>query len=284
MPIQLVAIIGAGTMGCDLAATLPLYNYDVVLKDIDDEQLVNAERKVKTNLKAYKILDKNSMSHSISQLFSKISFVSDYSEFHKIDLVIENIDEIYEAKKQLYTELNEVCKNTVIYGVNTSCISITKIASLISFPENVIGMHFLNPIKLIKLVELIKGDYTSQNTIDLAIKFVQSLDKLHVLVNDFPGFVTNRILMLTINEATWVVQDKITEPREVDKIFKLGFGHKMGPLRTADLIGLDTVLNSLLVLYDSFGDPKFRPSPLLRKMVDAGLLGRKSGEGFFEYK
>jgi 3-hydroxybutyryl-CoA dehydrogenase len=145
-------------------------------------------------------------------------------------------------------------------------------------------MHFLNPVGLTSLVELIRGHHTSQTTIDSAVAFVKTLNKSVVLVNDFPGFVTNRILMLTINEAIWVVQDKIAQPTEVDKIFKLGFGHKMGPLGTADLIGLDTVLNSLLVLYDSFADPKYRPCPLLTKMVDAGLLGRKSGEGFFRYK
>jgi 3-hydroxybutyryl-CoA dehydrogenase len=283
MSIKSVAVIGAGTMGCDLAATLPLYNYNVILKDVHKQELINAQNKIKTILKSYKLSKHSSMSHSVEQLFSKITFVNDYSQFNTIDLVIENIDEIYEKKHKLYEELEKNCKNAVIYAVNTSCIPITKIASTISHPEKVIGMHFINPVSIINLVEIIQGYYTSQSTIELAQKFVRTLNKVPVLVNDSPGFVTNRILMPTINEAIWVVHDKIAQPKDVDKIFKVGFGHKIGPLATADLIGLDTVLNSLVVLFDNFGDPKFRPCPLLRQMVDARLLGRKSGKGFFEY-
>ena len=204
--------------------------------------------------------------------------------FEKIDLVIENISEVYEDKKKAYKELVHVCREDVIYGVNTSCISITKIAALTPRPENVIGMHFMNPVPLSKMVEDVRGYHTSNETVEQTKRFVTTLRKTSVIVNDFPGFVTNRVMMLTINECVYLLYDQVAEARDVDNIFKLGFGHKMGPLATADLIGLDTVLNSLLVLYESYNDPKYRPCPLLRKMVDAGLLGKKSGKGFFNYK
>jgi 3-hydroxybutyryl-CoA dehydrogenase len=197
--------------------------------------------------------------------------------------VIENIIELYEAKKELYHELQEVCRKGIIYGVNTSCIPISRIADLMPEPENVIGLHFLNPVPLKKLVEVIRGNKTSENTVKKTTDFLASIGKTWVIVNDSPGFVTNRVLMLTINECIHVVNEKIAQPIEIDKIFTQGFGHKMGPLATADLIGLDTILNSLMVLYDNFDDPKFRPCPLLKRMVSSGKLGKKSGIGFYKY-
>jgi 3-hydroxybutyryl-CoA dehydrogenase len=168
--------------------------------------------------------------------------------------------------------------------VNTSCIPIGQIAALLPNPENVIGMHFLNPVPLKNLVEVITAPSTSSRTLERAKDFLQSLDKTWVVVKDAPGFVTNRILMPTINEAIRVVHEGIAEPRDVDRIFKLGFGHKMGPLATADLIGLDTVRDSLAVLHECFGDPKYLPCPLLEKMIESGSLGRKTGKGFYEYE
>jgi 3-hydroxybutyryl-CoA dehydrogenase len=281
--IKVVAIIGAGVMGSEIALHLSHCNYNVILKDLTVELLQKAEAKIKKNIKFLKIVKKDLISASTEQLLSRINFVSDYTNFDKVDLVIENIYEVYKAKERLYIELREVCRKDVIYGVNTSCISITNIAALMPEPKNVIGMHFMNPVTLNNLVEVIRGQNTSNETLNKTKTFLKSLNKTYVVVNDCPGFVSNRVLMLTINECIRLVQDKVAEAKDIDKIFKLGFGHKMGPLATADLIGLDTILNSLIVLYDSYNDPKYTPCPHLRKMVNAGLLGKKSGKGFFTY-
>jgi 3-hydroxybutyryl-CoA dehydrogenase len=198
-------------------------------------------------------------------------------------VVLENITESYDAKKELYGRLRDHCRADALVGVNTSCIPITRIGALMPAPENVIGMHFMNPSPLKQLVEVVRGYRTSDETIERTRDFLKSLHKTCVVVNDSPGFVTNRVLMPMINECVWLVQDNVAQPRDVDQIFKLGFGHKMGPLATADLIGLDTILDSLMVLYDSYNDPKYRPCPLLKKMVDAGVLGKKTGRGFFTY-
>lgn len=283
MAKKVVGIIGAGVMGSDIALDLASYNYNVILKDLSDELLQKAKKSIKKSYKFVKMMKEDALSSSIDEILSRIRLATDYEGFHEADIVVENITETYEGKKELYLELQGVCRDNTIFGVNTSCISITKIAALMPHPENVIGMHFMNPAPLKTLVEVVRGHHTSDETVDKTKHFLKSLHKTCVVVNDLPGFVTNRVLMLTINEAIWVVQDKVAEPKDIDMIFKLGFGHKMGPLATADLIGLDTILNSLLVLYESYNDPKYRPCPLLRKMVDAGLLGKKSGRGFFGY-
>jgi len=280
---QRIGILGAGIMGSDLALELASKGYEVTLKDLTDIVLHKAEQKIKDGYKFMKMMRKGSHSLSTETLLSRIRFVTDYQGFDEVEMVIENVPEIYDEKRRVYNEVVEVCEEDVVYGVNTSCISITKIAALMPRPENVIGMHFMNPVPNSELVEVIKGVHTSEQTLNITKSFIMSLEKTCVVVNDFPGFVTNRVLMLSINECVWLVQDKVAEARNIDKIFKLGFGHKMGPLATADLIGLDSVLNSLVVLYESYNDPKFRPCPLLRRMVDAGLLGRKTGKGFFEY-
>ena len=200
-----------------------------------------------------------------------------------MDLVIENIIEDQKVKIELYKELDKICGTNTIYFVNTSCIPITKIASCVSKPENVIGVHFMNPVPLKEMVEVIKGYYTSETIIEKTKEFLKSIGKISVVVNDYPGFVANRLSHLFMNEAAFLVQDQVATPAEIDMIFKKGYGHKSGPLETADLIGLDTVVNSLAILYESYQDSKFRCCPLLKKMVDAGLLGRKSGKGFYNY-
>jgi 3-hydroxybutyryl-CoA dehydrogenase len=281
---KLVAVIGAGIMGSDIALDLSNHGYNVILKDLTNELLIEAENKIKRSYRFAKMMKKSVFSSSIDDILSRIMFATDYEGFHEVDIVIENITERYEAKKKLYLELRDICRDDTIFGVDTSCISITKIGALMPHPENVIGMHFMNPMPLKTLVEVVRGHYTSDETISETRRFLKSLNKTCVVVNDFPGFVSNRVLMLTINACIWLVHDKVSVPKDIDTIFKLGFGHKMGPLSTADLIGLDTVLNSLVVLYDSYNDPKYRPCPLLRKMVDMGLFGKKSGKGFFEYK
>jgi 3-hydroxybutyryl-CoA dehydrogenase len=284
MTIQTVGVLGAGVMGSDVALDLACYGYTVLLKDIREEIIKQAEAKITKDFKLVKMMKKEVKSLSIDDILSKITFTITYNGFDQADLVIENIIEDWEAKKKVYLELRDISKEETLYAVNTSCISITKVGSLMPKPEKVIGMHFLNPVPMKTLVEVIRGHHTTDETVDTAKEFLKSLNKTPVVVNDFPGFVTNRVLMLTINECIWTVHDGVATPQDVDKIFRLGFGHKMGPLATGDLIGLDTILNSLIVLYESYNDPKYRPCPLLQKMVDAGLLGRKSGKGFFEYK
>jgi 3-hydroxybutyryl-CoA dehydrogenase len=278
-----IAVIGAGVMGCDIALELVSFGYQVVLKDLDEETLNSAETKIRKNFKLFKLMNSRFAEHHTEDLLNRINFVTDYNQFDDIHFVIENIPENYRQKKFLYKELGKLCADTTIYGVNTSCISITKIASLMPKPENVIGVHFMNPVPMNPLVEVIRGYYTSEETIEETTQLLGGIKKKCVVVEDYPGFVANRVMMLMINECIWVVQDRVSNPADVDKIFKLGFAHKMGPLATADLIGLDTILNSLNVLYESYDDPKYRPCPLLQKMVDAGQFGKKSGQGFFRY-
>jgi 3-hydroxybutyryl-CoA dehydrogenase len=193
------------------------------------------------------------------------------------------VTEKWEIKEKAYLQMRGLHRPDARIGVNTSVISISRIASVARDPSRVIGMHFMNPVPHSQAVELVRGVDTSEETVEAAIDFVGSIGKECILVNDSPGFVSNRILMLTINEAVWVVKDRVAEPEEVDRIFKRCIGHKMGPLETADLIGLDTILFSIEELYQSYGDPKYRACPLLREMVEAGLYGRKSGAGFYKY-
>lgn len=283
METQKIAVIGAGVMGCGVSLNLALYNHDVILTDNDESALQKARKKILEEFRMAKMMSRDYKNADAESLISRISFQTDYTGYSDIDMVIENISESFSAKERVYKELSECCRESVIYAVNTSCISITKIASLPRNAENVIGVHFMNPVPLKKLVEVIRGYHTSDNTIEKTKEFLTSINKDAVVVNDYPGFVANRMSHLFMNEAAYVVQDGVALPCEVDKIFKDGYGHRMGPLETADLIGLDTVVNSLRILYESYQDPKFRCCPLLQKMVDAGLLGRKSGQGFYTY-
>ncbi|MGX5556793.1 3-hydroxyacyl-CoA dehydrogenase family protein [Bacillus cereus] len=281
--LQTFGVVGAGVMGTDIALDLAGYGYKVILKDIHEEIILRAKEKIRREFRMYQLTQKHLKGLSLDELLSRIVFTTTYEGFEEVDYVIENVTEHWETKRQVYSELREVCREEVYYAVNTSCISITKVAALLPRPELVIGMHFMNPVPLKEMVEVIRGMHTSDDTVTIAEEFLRSCRKTPVVVSDFPGFVTNRVLMLTINECIWTVQDGVSNPQDIDKIFRLGFGHKMGPLATGDLIGLDTILNSLYTLYGQFNDPKFRPAPLLIKMVDAGLLGRKSGKGFFNY-
>ena len=283
MKDKVIAVIGAGTIGADVALDFALHNYFVLLNDISDSALKNASDRIKNSYRFTKMMRKAKPFPPIGDVLEKIEMTTDYKNFYKAYVVIENITEDFEVKKKLYLKLRNQCPEDVIYGVNTSCISITKIAALLPKPENVIGTHFMNPVPISKLVEVVKGLHTSDDTLENIKALIKTLDKVFVVVNDLPGFVTNRVMMLMINECIWLVHDQVAEPKDIDVIFKMGFRHKMGPLATADLIGLDTILNSISVLYENYNDPKFRPCPLLRKMVDGGFLGKKSGRGFFKY-
>lgn len=278
-----IAVVGGGVMGTGVALNLACHGFQVLLKDADPQALTNAEDRIRKDFRMLKILSPALKEKKVEDILENISFCRDYSGFGQVRFCIENIPENWTLKQEVYAELKEVCHEDTIFCVNTSCISITRIAGLMNFPDKVIGMHFMNPVLLKEMVEMVKGYHTSQATIDAAREFMQTIGKTPVLVNDFPGFVANRLSHLFMNEAAFIIQDQVANPKEVDIIFRKGYGHAMGPLETADLIGLDTVVNSLDILYDSYQDPKFRCCPLLRKMVDAGLLGKKSGQGFYKY-
>lgn len=231
-----------------------------------------------------RLLKTNKILEDVQLILNRITFTIDYQYLCDVDVVIENVTEDYYIKKNVYSDIDLICQSNCIFMVNTSCISITEIASLTRRKDKVIGVHFMNPVPMKTVVECIKGYHTSDETIQATKTLLLRLQKECLLVNDYPGFVSNRISHLFMNEAAFVIQDQVADPQTVDAIFKGAFSHKMGPLETADLIGIDTVVNSLDVLYQSYKDPKFRCCPLLRKMVSAGLLGRKVGQGFYQYQ
>lgn len=278
-----IGVIGAGVMGCGVAQTFAQCGFKVILLDVSKEILNESKSKIRNDIRLYRLLSGEKSFLSMDEIIDNILFTTKYSHLKEVDFIIENVTEKWEVKKAVYEKLDSICKADCIFAVNTSAISISKIASLTRRPSKVIGTHFMNPVPLKPAVETIQGYHTSDETIVTIKKLLGKIKKECILVNDYPGFVSNRVLMLTINEAIFVLQDQVATVREVDSIFKKCFGHKMGPLETADLIGLDTILYSIEILYESYNDSKYRPSPLLKKMVDAGMFGRKSGQGFYEY-
>jgi 3-hydroxybutyryl-CoA dehydrogenase len=281
--IELVGVIGAGVMGVGVAQNLAQTGHRVILIDLSDQVLEKARAELQKNLRFARMLAKAPGQASTSEVLARITFTNDYDQLGQADYVVENVVEKLDVKRQVYPQLEAVCPPHCIFAANTSCISITRLGALTKRPDQVIGIHFMNPVPLKPTVEVIKGHHTSAETLETTIAFLAAMGKDAIVVNDSPGFVSNRVLMLTINEAIFLVQEQVAAPQEIDDLFKKCFGHKMGPLETADLIGLDTILYSIEVLYESFSDSKYRPCPLLNKMVDAGLYGRKSGQGFYTY-
>lgn len=282
MDIRVVGVVGAGVMGTGVAQNLAQSGFRVILLDISEEILKRGREEVIKNLRFQRLFTKAAQ-EDINTIVDHITFTTDYAPFRDADFVIENATEKWSIKQGIYERLNEVCPPHCVLAANTSAISITRIASATRQPEKVIGIHFMNPVPLKSTAEVIRGYHTSEETIGTAKELLAAMGKEGIIVNDMPGFVSNRVLMLTINEAIFLVQDQIASAEDIDRIFKSCFGHKMGPLETADLIGLDTILYSIEVLYESYNDSKYRPCPLLKKMVDAGLHGRKSGKGFYAY-
>lgn len=277
-------VIGAGTMGKGIAQILAQYNFEVVLVDSNPLALEDAKINIYNSLRMAGLFNKSFKNLSADEAIKRITFTSAYDLLEDVDFVIENIPEKIESKRIVYQNIDSICNRQAIFAVNTSCIPVTEIASFTTRKEQVVGMHFMNPVPMIAAVEVMKGYYTSKKTIDLAFGLLSQIQKEGILVNDSPGFVSNRISHLMMNEAARLVEENVASVEAIDAIFKKCYGHKMGPLETADLIGIDTVVDSLDILFDHYKDHKFACCTLLRKMVAAGETGRKSGKGFYGYE
>ena len=277
-----IAVIGGGTMGNGIAHTAAASGFSVTLIDVAQPILDRAMSTISSNLQ--RGVDKGKMTaDQKQQVIGRIKATSDMTAVAGADLVVEAIIENLEAKTSLFRQLDELTKPDCILASNTSSISITKIAAATKRPEKVIGMHFMNPVPVMTLVEVIRGIATSDDTYQRVEGLSKKMGKTPIEVNDYPGFISNRVLMPMINEAIFALYEGVATPESIDGVMKLGMNHPMGPLTLADFIGLDVCLAILRVLEEGFGDPKYRPCPLLVKMVDAGWLGRKTGRGFYRY-
>lgn len=281
--IKNVSVIGGGTMGNGIAHVFALSGFEVTLVETKQEFLDNALSTIEKNLDRMLSKQKITNDEKESALKRLHSTLNTVEGVQKADIVVEAIPENFNLKKEVFHEIDVNVPDDAILASNTSSISITKLAAQTSRPEKFIGMHFFNPVPVMKLVEVINGLETSEETTRTVMDLAEKLGKIPVSAEDSPGFVSNRVLLPMINEAIFCVYEGVAEPEDIDQVMKLGMAHPMGPLRLADFIGLDVCLDILNVLYDGFKDPKYRPCPLLVKMVDAGKLGDKTGEGFFKY-
>jgi 3-hydroxybutyryl-CoA dehydrogenase len=279
----MVGVVGAGVIGTGVAQSLAQAEHEVVLLDLSDAVLERACTEIERGIRLQRMLHPGAATADPGAVLARIHRTTAYEPLEQATFVIENVVESWPVKEGVWRQLDRSCQPGCVLAANTSCISISRLASVTGRAPRVLGMHFMNPVPLKPVVEMIRGRDTSDETIATAKELLRTMGKEAVVVADVPGFVSNRVLMLTVNEAVYVLQDEVATAGEIDRIFKECIGHKMGPLETADLIGLDTVLLSLEVLRDSFDDDKYQPCPLLRDMVAAGQHGRKSGQGFYTY-
>jgi 3-hydroxybutyryl-CoA dehydrogenase len=282
MDIKTIGIVGAGTMGGGIAQVAATSGLDVLVHDVGPESL---DRGLKTIDKSVsKLIEKGKITEDKAKILGRIKTTTSFDDFKAVDFIVEAVFEDYEVKKKVLVALDKVLAPEVILTSNTSSISITRLAALTSRPAKFMGMHFMNPVPLMTLVELIKGIATTPETFAVVKGLAEKMGKVPVEANDYPGFISNRILMPMINEAVYALMEGVGSIEAIDTVMKLGMNHPMGPLTLADLIGLDVCLYIMEVLYEGFKDSKYRPCPLLKKYVDAGYLGRKSGRGFYDYR
>lgn len=283
MDIKKVAVVGSGTMGNGIAHVFALNGYDVLLVDIREEFLKTALQIIEKNMDR-QVKKENITQEEAHTAFSRIRTSISLEDCRECDFLVEAVNEDLKIKKDVLALLDKICKPQTIFATNTSSISITELAASTSRPDKFVGMHFMNPVPVMKLVEIIRGLATSDETIQQTFDISRRLQKVSVEVQDFPGFISNRILMPMINEAIFCLMEGVAGKKSIDTVMKLGMAHPMGPLELADFIGLDVCLAIMEVLYSGFRDSKYRPCPLLVNMVAAGYLGRKTGKGFYDYK
>jgi 3-hydroxybutyryl-CoA dehydrogenase len=279
--VTVIGVVGAGVMGAGVAQNLAQAGHQVVLIDLTAERLVDAMERIERQCRMSRLLGHGAV--DADAVLAAISTSVEIDGLAKATVVIENVTEDWDIKQKVYRDLDRVCDPDTIFVANTSAIPITRIASITNRPDKVIGVHFMNPVPMKTAVELIPGHHTSAATVEATRALLADMNKRGIEVKDACGFVSNRVLMLTVNEAAYLVYEGVASAETVDDVFRSCFGHPMGPLETADLIGVDTILYSIEVLYDHFADSKYRPCPLLREMTAAGLHGRKAGHGFYRY-
>lgn len=281
MDIKKIGVVGAGTMGSGIAQVAATSGFGVLLHDVGETLLEKSLARIEKSVS--KLIEKGKAKGETSDIMGRIQTTSSLPSLKDVDFAVEAVFEDYEVKKRVLLELDKILAPDVVLTSNTSSISITRLAALTGRPSQFMGMHFMNPVPMMALVELIKGMATSTETFEQVKSLAEAMGKVPVEANDYPGFIANRILLPMINEAAFALMEGVGSAEAIDTVMKLGMNHPMGPLALADLIGLDVCLHIMEVLYEGFKDSKYRPCPFLRKMVDAGYLGRKSGKGFYDY-